>query len=250
MFKKVVALSFLALTLYIPYASAESYYEEKMESIRPTKRTGESSKVPLVGNYGSASGNEVILVPNLEGSNSQSVGIRKKQNPKEAYLDAHELRLKARELTSQLLESWYPENIKGMVAYITTFTPQDDPDAENEFGQYLRNAFMYEFNQRGFAVRDFSARNLILSKNGYAYGISDNTYKTSVLNSKSALVTGTYYRDEHFLFVNVRLVRGSDGIVLRAAQTILPVTPIIGRMTTLKVQPILPSTTINVVQGK
>ena len=140
-----------------------------------------------------------------------------------------------------------------MVAYITTFTPQSDLKAETDFGQYLRNAFMYEFNQRGFAVRDFSARNLIINKDGFAYGISDNTYKTSVLNSKAALVTGTYYRDEQYVFVNVRLIRGSDGMVLRSGQTILPVTPLISRMTKYKantMSPILPSTTINIVQGK
>ena len=259
MFKKVVALSFFALTLYIPYVSANSYYEEKMGSIRPSasaSKNDDKPEIPLTGDYGSYSGmsnSEVILIPNLEGTDSQSIDIRRKQSPKEAYLDAHELRLKARELTSQLLESWVPANIKGMVAYITTFTPQSDLRAETEFGQYLRNAFMYEFNQRGFAVRDFSARNLIINKDGYAYGISDGAYKTSVLNSKAALVTGTFYRDEEYLFINIRLIRGSDGMVLRSAQTILPVTPLVSRMTKQKpkpLPPILPSTTINVVQGK
>ena len=70
MFKKIVVLSLLALTSYIPYASADSYYEEKMESIRPTRKKNE---IPLAGNYGSYSGFsdlEVILVPNLEGTKS------------------------------------------------------------------------------------------------------------------------------------------------------------------------------------
>ncbi len=243
MIKRLIALSFLALSVYIIPCRAESV-------------SGQPAAEPLpVGDYGSYTfgEKEVIMVPNIANSSSVKLGIRKKQRPGEAYLNAHELRLKARELASQLLETWYPENIKGMVAYITTLTPQDDMRAETDLGQYLRQAFMYEFNQRGFAVRDFSARDLIINENGNAYGISDGTYKVSVLKNKAALVTGTFYRDEEYIFINVRLIRGSDGMVLRTAQTVMPVTPIVGRMTKVKpkpLPPVLPSTSIKVVPGE
>lgn len=96
---------------------------------------------------------------------------------------------------------------------------------------------MYEFNQRGFAVRDFSARDLIFNENGYGFGISDETYKVSVKKNNAALVTGTFYRDRDYLFLNARLIRGSDGIVLRTAQTVIPVTPLVGRMTVERPRP-------------
>ena len=92
-----------------------------------------------------------------------------------------------------------------------------------------------------------------IDENGNAYGISDGTYKVSVLKNKAALVTGTFYRDEEYIFINVRLIRGSDGMVLRTAQTVMPVTPIVGRMTKVKpkpLPPVLPSTSIKVVPGE
>ncbi len=245
MFKKLFILSFAALSLNISPCFAES----------------SSDKDPLtVGNYGSYDlyEKEVIMVPNMSNSRSVKLGIGKSQNPSEAYLDAHELRLKVRELSSQLLEAWSPSNLSGMVAYITSFTPQDNPRAETSFGQYLREATMYEFNQRGFLVRDFSHRDLILNEGGFAFGISDEKYKTSVKRNKAAIVTGTFYRDRDYLFVNARLIRGTDGMVLRTAQTVLPVTPLVGRMTKERIKPkpprpLFPETTramIHVVPGE
>lgn len=222
MIKKILILSFLALGLNISPAFAES-----------------KDKPLPVGNYAGYDfyDKEVIMVPNMSNSHSQKIGIRNKQNPSSAYLDAHELRLKVRELAAQLLETWSPQNLSGMVAYITTFTPQHDMRAETDFGQYIRQACMYEFNQRGFAVRDFSARDLIFNENGYGFGISDETYKVSVKKNNAALVTGTFYRDRDYLFLNARLIRGSDGIVLRTAQTVIPVTPLVGRMTVERPRP-------------
>lgn len=236
--KKIFLLSLLALCLNISPCFAES-----------------KDKPLPVGNYAGYDyyDKEVIMVPNISNSNSQKITIRNKQKPSSAYLDAQELRLKVRELASQLLETWYPQNMAGMVAYVTTFTPQDDMRAETDFGQYIRQACMYEFNQRGFAVRDFSARDLIINENGYAFGISDETYKVSVAKNKAALVTGTFYCDEDYLFLNARLIRGTDGMVLRTAQTVLPVTPLVGRMTKEKPKPLFATTNrsfIRVVPGR
>lgn len=227
-------------------------------NISPCFAESNSEKEPLpVGNYASYDlyDTEVIMIPNMSNSRSEKIGISNEQDPSDAYLNAHELRLKVRELASQLLEAWTPSNLNGLVAYVTTFTPQDNMRAETNFGQYLREATMYEFNQRGFLVRDFSHRDLILNEGGFAFGISDEKYKTSIKKNKAAVVTGTFYRDKEYLFVNARLIRGSDGMVLRTAQTVLPVTPLVGRMTKERIKPkqLFPETTramINVIPGE
>ena len=43
-------------------------------------------------------------------------------------------------------------------------------------------------------------------------------------------MVGTYYVDKDATFVNARLVRASDGLVLRTGQLVLVNTPIIARM--------------------
>lgn len=171
-----------------------------------------------------------LMVPNAEGTGYVKIPIKEPLAPSEDYLDAQEVRLKVREMASQLLETWPFSSIDDMVAYVTTFTPQDDLTKATPFGQYLRDAFIYEFNNRGFAVRDYSARDLIINQGGFGFGVSDGTYATPVVGKRTALITGTFYRDEKFLFINVRLVRGSDGMVLRTAQTLFPVTPLVARM--------------------
>ena len=220
----------------------------------------QNGKVPLsTGDYASYRSNDVpteLRAPNAAGDGFVRIPIENEYNPSAEYLDAHELRLKVRELTSQLLETWGYSGVKDMVAYITTFTPQHDLTMPTPFGQYLRDAFTYEFNNRGFPVRDFSARDLIINEAGFAYGVSNGTYKTPAISKDAAIITGTFYRDKDYLFMNVRLVRGYDGMVLRTAQTVFPVTPLLGRMTDRDYRPppppkpVLSSGGLKIVAGK
>ena len=46
----------------------------------------------------------------------------------------------------------------------------------------------------------------------------------------AALVVGTYYVDKDATFINARLVRASDGLVMRTGQLVLVNTPIVTRM--------------------
>jgi hypothetical protein len=43
-------------------------------------------------------------------------------------------------------------------------------------------------------------------------------------------VAGTYYQDKENVFVNVRMFRAADGMVLRAAQLVFPQTGVSKRM--------------------
>ena len=52
----------------------------------------------------------------------------------------------------------------------------------------------------------------------------------------AALIVGTYYVDKDATFVNARLVRATDGLVLRTGQLVLPNTGIVQRMSESDVQ--------------
>ncbi len=171
-----------------------------------------------------------LLLPDATGDEFLQIPIPNDLDPSRAYLDAHEVRLKVREVASQLLETWQASGLADKIAYITTFTPQHDLMMPTPFGQYLREALMYEFNNRGFPVRDFSARSIILNRDGFAFGVSNNDYNIAINNSNAVLVTGTFYADNSHLFLNIRLVRGLDGMVLRSAQTVFTLNPLLSRM--------------------
>ncbi len=171
-----------------------------------------------------------LIVPDSNGEEVLRIQIPNDLDPSRAYLDAHEVRLKVRELASQMLETWQAAGLADKIAYITTFTPQHDLMMPTPFGQYLRDALMYEFNNRGFPVRDFSARSIIVNKDGFAFGVSDGNYNIPIKNSNAVLVTGTFYADHSHLFLNIRLIRGSDGMLLRSAQSVFTLNPLLSRM--------------------
>ncbi len=202
--------------------------------------------------YGSEGVPTELTIPDVNGKHLLRIPIETQLSPSPAYLDAHEIRLKVREMASQLLETWNPAALNNKIAYITTFTPQHDLRMPTPFGQYLREAFMYEFNNRGFPVRDFSGRSLIINQDGFAYGISDNDYKISVKNNNAVLVTGSFYADHSFLFMNVRMIRGSDGMLLRTAQTVFTLNPTLSRMTgrNYKPRPVLSAGELPIVKRK
>lgn len=258
------------LCVHTAYAQTATLRKDMLSAYTPTKdplaeefnfgtvfEAKKEGRIKLPGDkYKSYTSDNIpteLIVPDATGNGFIRIPITQEFNPSDAYLDAQELRLKVRELTSQLLETWSFSEIKDIVAYVTTFTPQNDLTLATPFGQTLRDAFIYEFNNRGFPVRDFSARNLIISEGGFSFGVSNNTYTTPVVSKNTAIVTGTFYRDKDYLFMNVRLVRGYDGMVLRTAQTIFPITPLVARMVDNTYRPKLPplsSGALPIVAGK
>ena len=58
---------------------------------------------------------------------------------------------------------------------------------------------------------------------------------------------GTYYRDVDAVFVNARMIRPSDGLVLRTAQLVLPMNVLVRRMSA---RPPLPSGSLRIVPGR
>jgi hypothetical protein len=138
------------------------------------------------------------------------------------FVAAQELRLKVREMADQLLAGMPNEALNGFAALPTSFVSQDDFSRSSPFGRYLAEALIYEFNQRGFPVREYRVDGTITMNE--ATGETALTRKGKVATAKirgNALLVGTYHQDPDVIFVNARLVRSSDGIVLRTAQVML-----------------------------
>jgi len=147
------------------------------------------------------------------------------------YIAAQEVKLKVRELADQLLASFPNDALTGFVALPTSFVNQNDFNSSSPLGRYLAEGLIYEFNQRGFPVREYRMDGSITMSEGTGERALVRKGKIATAKGKgNALLIGTYHQDPDAIFVNARLVRSSDGIVLRTGQIMLAPNAITLRM--------------------
>lgn len=147
------------------------------------------------------------------------------------YVDAVELKLKCRELADQMLSTVPNSALQGFVAMPTSFVNENNTNQSSPLGRLMAESMYYEFNQRGFPTREYRLTGNIKVENGKNdIALVANQLVPTKGQKWAALLVGTYYVDKDATFVNVRLVRASDGLVLRTAQLVLPNTPVVLRM--------------------
>ncbi|MEG2005091.1 MAG: FlgO family outer membrane protein, partial [Bilophila sp.] len=171
-----------------------------------------------------------------------------RQAPNPATAEAQELRLKVRELAAQLLETRTNEGLAGLVALPTSFVNLNNFAETTPFGRYISEAMFYEFNQRGVSVREYRLDGSIRMLEGSGeFALTRNLPSLATTQTWGAVLVGTYLREQNGLFVNARLVRPSDGMVLRTAQLVLGTNAMLSRMTAPPPRPPLSSGTLRIV---
>ena len=188
-----------------------------------------------------------LLAPNLDGTYTLIPG-GPRPSPAPGTIEAQELKLKVRELASQLLDTWPNQTLTGVVAIPTTFVSLDNFRETSGLGRYMAEALFYEFNTRGFAVREYRTNGTIHMVPGQGeFTLSRALPDIRISQDWAALVVGTYYQDRDAVFVNARMVRPSDGLVLRTAQLVLPMNDMVRRMSA---QPPFRSGALRIVPGR
>lgn len=146
------------------------------------------------------------------------------------YTDAVEIKLKCRELADQMLATMPNDAIQGLVAMPTSFVDQNNTSRTSPLGRLMSEAMFYEFNQRGFPTREYRLTGNISVSGGRDDIALVPDAIVGTQQKWGALLVGTYYVEKDATFVNVRLVRATDGLVLRTGQLVLVNTPIVLRM--------------------
>ncbi len=142
------------------------------------------------------------------------------QSPPAGYTDARELKLKVRELAAQLIAGMDPA-LRGAVALPVSFVNQDDFNQTSPLGRFMAEQLFYEFNQRGFPVREYRMAGSVTLREDGEFLLSRNLPPLTARVPGLVFVAGTYYADRQAVFINARLIRGTDGQVLRTAQLVL-----------------------------
>lgn len=146
------------------------------------------------------------------------------------YVDAVELKLKCRELADQMLATVPNEALKGFVAMPTSFVNENNMSQSSPLGRLIAESMYYEFNQRGFPTREYRLTGKIVESGNNDLALASNSVVSTKGQKWAALLVGTYCVDKDGIFINARLVRASDGLVLRTGQLVLPNTPVIMRL--------------------
>ena len=95
----------------------------------------------------------------------------------------------------------------------------------------MAESLFYEFNQRGFPTREYRLNGAINVQGGRDdLALAANQMVSTTGQKWAALLVGTYYVDKDATFINARLVRAIDGLVMRTGQLVLVNTPIVTRM--------------------
>lgn len=146
--------------------------------------------------------------------------------PSPEMAGARELRLKVRELAAQLYEAARGDLAEG-VTMPASFVNQDDFDSSSSFGRYIAEQLFYELNQLGVPVREYRTMGRITTrpKDG-EFALTRRMEESAGVPVGGLVLTGTYYFDKHAVFVNARLFRPQDGMVLRTANLVFAQTPV------------------------
>ncbi len=146
--------------------------------------------------------------------------------PSPEIAGAREVRLLVRELAAQLFEHG-AEGLGGGVAMPASFVNQDNFERSSAFGRYLAEQLFYELNQLGVPVREYRSMPRIMTRPEEGeFVLTRNMEQASPIVMDGLALTGTYYYDKHSVFVNARLFRPVDGLVLRTANLVFAQTPV------------------------
>lgn len=147
--------------------------------------------------------------------------------PDSSHAAAGELKLKVREMADQLLADTSDPTISAGVALPATFVNQDNFMRTSSFGRFLAEQFIYEFNQRGLRVREYRTDTDILMRHEEGdFYLTRNKGSVVAHDTGTTILVGTYYADRDNVFINARLLRTLDGMVLRTASITFPQTEV------------------------
>ncbi|BBD07883.1 FlgO family outer membrane protein [Desulfovibrio ferrophilus] len=147
--------------------------------------------------------------------------------PSAEHAGGREIRLKVREMASQLFEKLGTNGLQDGVAMPASFVNQDNFESSSSFGRYIAEQLFYELNQLGIPVREYRTLPRIMTRpEDGEFALTRSMEEQAPVPTTGLVLTGTYYFDKHNVFVNARLFRPLDGMVLRTANLVFAQTPV------------------------
>ena len=107
-----------------------------------------------------------------------------------------------------------------------TFVDINNLEVSSGLGRVIGEQLGSRFAQQGFTVIEIKMRTNIFVKEGSGeFALSRSVQEISQSHNAAAVIAGTYAVGRHSVFVNARLIRATDNLVLAAHDYVLPLGP-------------------------
>jgi len=125
------------------------------------------------------------------------------------------MRQRVGDLVGQLLASAVEEVRDNYVVTVSSFVNANELYATSSLGRFLGEQMITELQRAGVEVVEVrKTPSIMVSRNDGVYGLSTDMDELSFVHNAQAMVVGTYAAAGGEIFVNARLLRNSDGMVL------------------------------------
>ena len=119
---------------------------------------------------------------------------------------------------------WLKERREPLLA--ATFVDINNLEMSSGLGRVIGEQIGSRFAQQGFTVIEIKMRNNIFVREGSGeFALSRSVKEISQSHNAAAVIAGTYAIGRQSVFVNARLIRATDNLVLAAYDFVLPLGP-------------------------
>jgi TolB-like protein len=119
---------------------------------------------------------------------------------------------------------WLRERREPLLA--ATFVDINNLEVSSGLGRVIGEQIGSRFAQQGFTVIEIKMRNNIFVREGSGeFALSRSVKEISQSHNAAAVIAGTYAVGRQSVFVNARLIRATDNLVLAAYDYVLPLGP-------------------------
>ena len=154
---------------------------------------------------------------------------KKEGTPAEPPDQGLELKLRIRELAHQLLANVREEIIDEFTVTVSTFVNLNHLYRTSGLGRYLGEQMMHELQVVGLDVVDVRLTPAMMISEGFGeYAMSRDMAELSYVHPGDAMLVGTYTISNNEIFINARLLRNRDGMVLSGGSTVFELNRVSG----------------------
>lgn len=153
--------------------------------------------------------------------------------------EATAMRGRVRELARQLLLNSQESVAEEYVLTVNTFVNLNNLYKTSSLGRYISEQLIGELQLAGVEVIEVrKSAGLMIHEGHGEYGLSRVMEELSYVHASQAMVVGTYTYAGDQIFLNARLLRNSDGMVLSNGSLVFELDPVTGQMLADEAMPV------------
>lgn len=106
---------------------------------------------------------------------------------------------------------------------VATMVNLDDLQHSSTFGRLAAQLVANRYEQRGYLIKDLTyTRGLVMQPGTGALVLSEDIRNIASQANAQAVIAGTYAVGGREIYLNIRLLRADDGVILSSADVVLP----------------------------